>query len=96
MVILYAVLAALAGDLLLYVGGRRTGWWLLAGLCRVSLNPETCIFGSANRFYRRGPRTLLFSRFVPGLSTVAAPLSGSLNMPVTTFLGARLPGRTPL
>jgi len=86
-VILCGTLAALAGDTLLYLGGRFTGWWLLAGLCRVSMNPETCIFGSANRFYRRGPRTLLFAKFVPGLSTVAAPLSGSLNMPVLRFLG---------
>ncbi|MGI4829413.1 MAG: VTT domain-containing protein [Janthinobacterium lividum] len=85
-VILCAAAAALSGDTLMYLGGRLTGWWLLAGLCRISMNPETCIFGSANRFYRRGPRTLLFSKFVPGLSTVAAPLSGSLNMPPARFL----------
>ncbi len=86
-VILCAMLSAVAGDLLLYTGGRLTGWWLLAGLCRVSLNPETCIFGSANSFYRRGPKTLIFAKFIPGLSTVAAPLSGSLNMPAARFLG---------
>ena len=44
------------------------------------------IFGSANSFYRRGPRTLLFAKFIPGLSTVAAPLSGSLNMPTGKFV----------
>ncbi len=86
-VILCAMLSAVLGDLLLYTGGRLTGWWLLAGLCRVSLNPETCIFGSANSFYRRGPKTLIFAKFIPGLSTVAAPLSGSLNMPPGKFLG---------
>ena len=86
-VIACAAGAALLGDFLLYLGGRFTGWWLLAGLCRVSMNPETCIFGSANRFYRRGSKTLLFAKFVPGLSTVAAPLSGSLNMPALRFLG---------
>lgn len=86
LVILAAFSAALFGDTLLYFGGRFTGWWLLGALCRVSLNPETCIFGSARSFYRRGPRTLLFAKFVPGLGTVAAPLAGSLNMPVTRFL----------
>ena len=50
------------------------------------MNPETCIFGSARRFYKRGPKTLLFAKFVPGLATVAAPLAGSLNMRVTRFL----------
>ncbi len=87
LVILCALLAALAGDTVLYLGGRLTGWWLLGVLCRVSVNPETCIFGSANSFYRRGPKTLLFAKFIPGLSSVAAPLSGSLNMPPLRFLG---------
>jgi membrane protein DedA with SNARE-associated domain/rhodanese-related sulfurtransferase len=78
--------AGLAGDTLMYLGGRYTGWWLLAGLCRISMNPDTCIFGSARSFYKRGPRTLLFAKFVPGLATVAAPLAGSLNMRLRRFL----------
>lgn len=86
LVILCATGAALLGDTLMFLGGRFTGWWLLAALCRVSMNPETCIFGSANSFYRRGPKTLLFAKFIPGLATVSAPLSGSLNMPPWRFL----------
>ena len=78
--------AALLGDTLMYVGGRWTGWWLLAGMCRLSINPEDCIFGSAQSFYKRGPKTLLFAKFVPGVSTVAAPLAGSLHMKATRFL----------
>ena len=86
LVILCAAGAALTGDTILYFGGRFTGWWLLARLCRLSLNPEKCIFGSARSFYRSGPRTLLFAKFIPGLGTVAAPLAGSLNMRFTRFL----------
>ena len=86
LVILCAAGAALTGDTILYFGGRFTGWWLLGRLCRLSLNPEKCIFGSARSFYRSGPRTLLFAKFVPGLGTVAAPLAGSLNMRLTRFL----------
>ena len=78
--------AALAGDTLTYLGGRYTGWWLLAFLCRISINPETCVFGSATSFYKRGPRTLLFAKFVPGLATVASPLAGSLNMRLSRFV----------
>ncbi len=77
--------AAMAGDTLLYLGGRYTGWWLLARLCRLTINPEQCIFRSADYFYRRGPRTLLFARFLPGLGAMAAPLAGSLNMRLTRF-----------
>jgi membrane protein DedA with SNARE-associated domain/rhodanese-related sulfurtransferase len=86
LVILSAAGAALLGDTILYLGGRFTGWWLLAGLCRLSFNPEKCIFGSARSFYKRGPRTLLIAKFIPGLGTVAAPLAGSLNMRATRFL----------
>ena len=53
-----ALVAMLAGDTLMYLLGRYTGWWLLGILCRISLNPESCILQSADSFYRRG-RTLL-------------------------------------
>jgi membrane protein DedA with SNARE-associated domain/rhodanese-related sulfurtransferase len=85
LLLLCAWASALVGDTLMYFGGRLTGWWLLAGLCRVSINPEACIFGSARSFYKRGPRTLLFAKFIPGLGTVAAPLAGSLNMRLLRF-----------
>jgi len=86
LVIAIAFAAAMCGDTLMYLGGRYTGWWLLAGLCRLSINPETCIFGSANSFYKRGPKTLVIAKFIPGLATVAAPLAGSLNMRLGRFL----------
>jgi membrane protein DedA with SNARE-associated domain/rhodanese-related sulfurtransferase len=78
--------AAVAGDTLLYFGGRYTGWWLLSGMCRMSINPEQCIFSSAGYFYRRGQKTLLFAKFIPGLGAMAAPLAGTLNMRVVRFL----------
>ena len=81
-----AMSASLLGDTIMYTGGRLTGWWLLTGICRLSMNPETCIFGSARSFYKRGARTLMFSKFIPGLNTVAAPLAGSLNMRLGRFL----------
>jgi len=81
-----AWLGAVAGDSVLYCGGKYTGWWLLSGLCRMSPNPESCIFRSAAYFYRRGPRTLLFAKFLPGVAAMAAPLAGSLNMRYLRFL----------
>jgi membrane protein DedA with SNARE-associated domain len=81
-----AIVSALSGDVLLFFGGRYTGWWLLAGMCRLSMNPEGCIFSSSAYFYRRGAKTLLFSKWIPGLSSMAAPLAGSLNMRFWRFL----------
>jgi membrane protein DedA with SNARE-associated domain/rhodanese-related sulfurtransferase len=75
-----AIGAAFLGDSLLFFGGRYSGWWLLALICRISINPESCIFGSADYFYRRGAKTLMFAKFLPGLGAMAAPLAGSLNM----------------
>ena len=85
-VILIAAGAAISGDALLYTGGRYTGWWLLAGMCRLAMNPEGCIFSSSAYFYRRGAKTLLFAKWVPGLASMAAPLAGSLNMKFFRFL----------
>ena len=81
-----AWIAALAGDTMLFFGGRYTGWWLLAGMCRLSVNPEGCIFSSSAYFYRRGAKTLLFAKWVPGLASMASPLAGSLNMKFWRFL----------
>ena len=86
LVLLSAWTAAVLGDTLMYLGGRYTGWWLLAVICKASMNPDVCIFSSARTFYERGPKTLLFAKFVPGLGTVAAPLAGSLNMRPLRFL----------
>ena len=84
--LLIAAASQLSGAFLLYLAGRKSGWWLLAKLCRVSMDPETCIFRSADFFYKRGARTLLFARFVPGLASMAPPLAGSLNMPTGRYL----------
>lgn len=75
-----AVLAEHFGASLLYFGGRASGWWLLSKLCRITMDPENCIFRSANFFYARGPRVLLVARFIPGLNSMAPPLAGSLHM----------------
>src|SRR5215469_6581496 len=81
-----ALAGMIVGYLLLFFLGRYTGWGLLAILCRLSLNPETCILHSAESFYRYGRVTLLFSKFVPGVNTMAPPLAGSMKMRPTQFL----------
>ncbi len=80
LVIALPVTAMLIGDTLLYFAGRRTGWTLLGFLCRVSLNPETCILRAARSFYKRGHTALLVAKFFPGINTMAPPLAGSMNM----------------
>jgi membrane protein DedA with SNARE-associated domain len=85
-VLLAALVALLLGDIWQFWLGRYTGWALLGFLCRLSMNPETCMLRSAESFYKRGKTTLVFSKFIPGINTMAAPLAGSMKMRFMQFL----------
>jgi membrane protein DedA with SNARE-associated domain/rhodanese-related sulfurtransferase len=80
-----AIASIAAGDTLMFLLGRHTGWWLLSLLCRLSFNPESCILRSADAFYRRGRTLLVFAKFIPGINTMAPPLAGSMNMRYAQF-----------
>jgi rhodanese-related sulfurtransferase len=80
------------GDMLMFLMGRYTGWWLLGVLCRISLNPESCILRSADSFYRRGRMLLVVAKFIPGINTMASPLAGCMNMHPLQFLALDLAG----
>ncbi|MDF3980738.1 DedA family protein/thiosulfate sulfurtransferase GlpE [Luteibacter sp. PPL201] len=72
-----ALLGAFAGDAAWFLAGRRFGYRVLDGLCRVSLSPDTCVRRASGFFEKRGVKLLLISRFVPGLSLVAIPIAGA-------------------
>jgi membrane protein DedA with SNARE-associated domain len=91
-VLLAAVTALLMGDTVQFWLGRYMGWLLLGFLCRVSINPETCILRSAESFYKRGKMTLVIAKFIPGVNTMAAPLAGSMKMRFSQFLQLDLAG----
>ena len=75
----------LTGDIVLYCVGRSSGWYFLGLLCRLSSNPESCIYNAAQTFYQKGRTALLFTKFIPGINTMAAPLAGSLQMRPAQF-----------
>src|ERR1700724_4122478 len=79
-VLIVALAALLLGDSLQFVLGRYMGWALLGFLCRVSINPETCILRSAESFYKRGKATLIIAKFIPGVNTMAAPAAVSMKI----------------
>src|SRR3989442_10883489 len=85
-VLLLAIVAMLLGDVVLFALGRKMGWALLGFLCKVSINPETCILRSAESFYKRGKMTVVIAKFIPGVNTMAAPLAGSMKMRFWQFL----------
>jgi len=84
--LLYCVLAAMTADLIWFQLGRLRGVQVLRLLCRISLEPDSCVRRTEDVFSRQGVRTLLFSKFVPGLNTVAPPMAGVVHMGPWRFL----------
>lgn len=85
-VILAAVAGSLLGDLPWYVAGRMAGYRVLRLLCRISIEPDSCVSQTETKFERWGAPSLLVAKFVPGFSTVAPPVAGAIRLGWPTFM----------
>ncbi len=92
--LLVVVIAALLGDLLWYELGRLRGRSILTLLCKFFLEPDTCVRKTELGFMKRGAWSLLFVKFVPGMSLLSMPLAGTMKMPRWRFLLADAAGST--
>jgi membrane protein DedA with SNARE-associated domain/rhodanese-related sulfurtransferase len=72
-----ASLGSLTADVIWFYLGRRFGNRILNLLCRISLEPDSCVRRTQNVFTRYGMRGIVAAKFIPGLSTLAPPLAGS-------------------
>jgi len=81
-----AFIAVILADLFWYSLGRYRGGRILKLLCRISLEPDSCVRRTENLFVRHGVRSLLVAKFIPGLNTAAPSLAGVFRMPVRRFL----------
>jgi len=84
--VLLAMLASVIADTVWYRLGRRNGQSVLKLLCRISLEPDTCVSVAKDWFRRTGDATLLFAKFIPAFSTVATAMAGVNQMPLLRFL----------
>lgn len=84
--VVLAVVAAMAGDQVWFELGRRRGRPVLKWLCRISLEPTSCVRRTEDFFARHGVRALLVAKFVPGFSTIAPPLAGIVGLSVPQYL----------
>ena len=84
--ILLAVVASLLADLVWYEIGRRKGGSVLRLLCRISLEPDSCVRQTENIFGRWGAGAVVISKFMPGLNTVAPPMAGVVRMSRGLFI----------
>jgi membrane protein DedA with SNARE-associated domain len=84
--LLLVITAALISDVARYEAGRRWGGPILGLICRVSLEPDSCVRRTEEMFGRHGLRSLLVAKFVPGLNAAAPTLAGLFGTKRLSFL----------
>ena len=84
--VLLGMLASVLADIFWYELGRRKGVRIVQLLCKISLEPDSCVRRTEGIFERQGAKSLLIAKFVPGLNAVATPLAGIFHMKFAKFL----------
>src|SRR6266849_6265939 len=83
-----ACAAAVPMDLL----WRRLGAVAVRFMCRLALEPASCVRRTETLFERYGSRVLLIAKFVPGLTALAPALAGLVKVPLARFLTLDIAG----
>jgi membrane protein DedA with SNARE-associated domain/rhodanese-related sulfurtransferase len=78
--------ACLIADCGWYWVGQAYGIRVLKTLCRISLEPDSCVSQTQTRFERWGINSLVIAKFVPGLAIIAPPLAGALRIGWLRFI----------
>jgi len=86
MVLLAVTAGCVGADIFWYHIGKRRGAIVLNLLCRVALEPDSCVRRTEHTFSKFGARTLLICKFVPGLNTAAPALAGMVRVPYPRFI----------
>ena len=81
-----STVGSLLADSVWFHLGRRRGNSILKLLCRISLEPDTCVRRTEDVFSRYGMKAVLVGKFVPGVGTVAPPLAGIFGVSLPRFL----------
>ena len=84
--VLATVVASLIGDTVWYYAGRRYGYRVLRTVCRLAIEPDSCVKQTETIFERWGAPSLMLAKYIPGFSTVAPPLSGAMRVGLPAFL----------
>ena len=82
----WSVVACVVPDCGWYLIGKAYGIRVLKTLCRISLEPDSCVSQTQSRFERWGINSLLVAKFIPGLAIIAPPLAGAMRIGWFRFL----------
>jgi len=84
--LMLCVAACVCADFIWYQLGRRKGIKIVQWLCKISLEPDSCVRRTEGVFEKQGAKSLLVAKFLPGLNAVATPLAGVFQMKLRRFL----------
>jgi membrane protein DedA with SNARE-associated domain len=85
-IVLTGVAACVIADNVWFTLGRRRGAKVLRFICRVALEPDSCVRQTETAYQRYGIRSLLVAKFVPGLNAVSAPLAAISGVSLGRFI----------
>ncbi len=86
LVLLFAAAGSLVSDTFWYFIGQRKGPIVLNFLCKIALEPDSCVRRAESTFTKFGLQTLLICKFVPGLNTAAPALAATAGIGLPRFL----------
>ena len=86
LIVLVAATGSLGSDAFWDFFGRRKGPIVLNFLCKIALEPDSCVRRTESTFTRFGIQTLLICKFIPGLNTAAPALAATAGIPLAQFL----------
>ena len=86
LVIVIAATAAIVGDNIGYLIGRKGGRWLLERPGAFQRQRQEVLLIGEPFFERHGPKAVFFGRFILGLRVWASWLAGATRMPWRSFL----------
>lgn len=85
-IVALSVLASILGHAVWFWAGRKRGGSVLRLVCRISVEPDSCVRRTEDLFARHGGRALVAAPWVPGFAVVAPPLAGMSGMSWQRFL----------
>ena len=84
--LILAVAASVMSDLVWFYLGRSRGVAILKFMCKVSLEPDTCLSKTNAAYTRYGSGSLLFAKFVPAVGMLGPPIAGMLGLATWKFI----------
>jgi membrane protein DedA with SNARE-associated domain/rhodanese-related sulfurtransferase len=88
----WSLVACVIADCGWYFIGQTYGIRVLKLLCRISLEPDSCVSQTQTRFERWGINSLVVAKFIPGLAIIAPPLAGAMRIGWGRFIALSAAG----